>query len=265
MNRLTTTSLHPDRDDDRRRGAGAPQRRRLLRRHRRPVGRLQPRPPDPCAGYHAHLRIRHHRHQARRAAACRSATASSARPRSPPSPCRRCSATGCRAVASPSASSAARRSTASPTSTPPSSATTPIRRCGCPAAAARRRSPSIAARSSSPWRCRSAASSTGSPFVTSLGHGTGRGSREALGVKTKGPTRLITDLCVLEPDAETREMTVVSIHPSVERDRASGELRLAAALRRPDRARRRRRTDNELGVLRELHARTRRAHGGEDA
>ena len=37
-------------------------------------------------------------------------------------------------------------------------------------------------------------------FITSLGHGTGAGSREALGVRTKGPTRVITDLCVLEPD-----------------------------------------------------------------
>src|SRR3989440_8094109 len=40
-------------------------------------------------------------------------------------------------------------------------------------------------------------------FVTSFGHGSGPGSREALGVKTKGPTKVITDLCVLEPDSAT--------------------------------------------------------------
>src|SRR5487761_1220397 len=45
------------------------------------------------------------------------------------------------------------------------------------------------------------------PFITSMGHGpTGR-ERRALGVRTKGPTRLITDLCVFEPDPETKEMT----------------------------------------------------------
>ena len=41
-------------------------------------------------------------------------------------------------------------------------------------------------------------------FVTSLGHGSGPGSREKLGVTTKGPTRVITDLCVLEPDPIAR-------------------------------------------------------------
>ncbi len=52
-------------------------------------------------------------------------------------------------------------------------------------------------------------------FVTSLGHGEGGRHREKLGVKTRGPTRLVTDLCVFEPDPETREMTVVSIHPGI--------------------------------------------------
>jgi glutaconate CoA-transferase subunit B len=101
------------------------------------------------------------------------------------------------------------------------------------------------------------------PFVTSLGHGTGPGSREALGVKTKGPTRVITDLCVLEPDRESRELTVVSLHPGVSRERVAGEcgwpLRFGGDLAETPPP-----TDNELGVLRDLHARTRRAHGGED-
>src|SRR3954464_6686602 len=55
-------------------------------------------------------------------------------------------------------------------------------------------------------------------FITSLGHGEGGKSRERLGVKTKGPTRLVTDLCIFEPDPETKEMTVVSIHPGVTRE-----------------------------------------------
>jgi glutaconate CoA-transferase subunit B len=102
------------------------------------------------------------------------------------------------------------------------------------------------------------------PFVTSLGHGTGPGSREALGVKTRGPTRVITDLCVLEPDPESRELTVVSLHPGVTRDRVAKEcgweLRFA-----PDLAETPAPTDNELGVLRALHERTRLAYEGMDA
>src|SRR5258706_5311751 len=61
------------------------------------------------------------------------------------------------------------------------------------------------------------------PFVTSFGHGSGRGSREALGVKTKGPTKVITDLCVLEPDPATRELTVVSLHPGVSAEAVKGQ------------------------------------------
>src|SRR6201990_1473336 len=59
-------------------------------------------------------------------------------------------------------------------------------------------------------------------FVTSIGHGEGGDHRARLGVTTKGPTRLITDLCVFEPDPETKEMTVVSIHPGVTRDDIDG-------------------------------------------
>lgn len=99
------------------------------------------------------------------------------------------------------------------------------------------------------------------PFITSMGHGpTGR-ERRALGVKTKGPTKLITDLCVFEPDDNTREMTVVSIHPGVTRERIIENCgwtpRFAAGVREtppPD--------GRELEVLRDMHARTKAAHAG---
>jgi hypothetical protein len=55
-------------------------------------------------------------------------------------------------------------------------------------------------------------------FVTSIGHVSGGDSRAKLGVKTKGPTKLITDLALFEPDPQTKEMTVVSIHPGVTRE-----------------------------------------------
>ncbi|SNT12923.1 glutaconate CoA-transferase subunit B [Asanoa hainanensis] len=53
-------------------------------------------------------------------------------------------------------------------------------------------------------------------FVTSLGFGDGPGDRAALGLRGRGPIRLITDLGVLEPDPSTCELTLVSIHPGVE-------------------------------------------------
>src|SRR5436190_10719848 len=59
-------------------------------------------------------------------------------------------------------------------------------------------------------------------FVTSMGHGEGGDHRARLGLKTKGPTKLITDLCVFEPDPATGEMTVTSIHPGVTREQVAG-------------------------------------------
>jgi glutaconate CoA-transferase subunit B len=96
-------------------------------------------------------------------------------------------------------------------------------------------------------------------FVTSIGHVSGGDSRAKLGVKTKGPTKLITDLALLAPDPETKEMTVVSIHPDVTRaqiQEATGWpvkfARQVAETPPP--------TANELEVLRDLQARTHRAH-----
>ncbi len=97
------------------------------------------------------------------------------------------------------------------------------------------------------------------PFVTSLGHGEGRGSREALGLTTRGPTRVITDLCVLEPNADTRELAVVSLHPGATEDTVRAAcgwpLRFSHALSETPRS-----TDLALQVLRKLHARTAEAH-----
>jgi glutaconate CoA-transferase subunit B len=100
------------------------------------------------------------------------------------------------------------------------------------------------------------------PFVTSLGHGSGPGSRAALGVRTRGPTRVVTDLCVMEPDAATSELAVVSLHPGVTMEAVKAQcgwpLRFADAVAETAPP-----TAAELGVLRELHARTAQAHGGD--
>jgi len=96
-------------------------------------------------------------------------------------------------------------------------------------------------------------------FVTSIGHVSGGDSRAKLGVKTKGPTKLITDLALFEPDPETKEMTVVSIHPGVTREQIQENtgwpVKFAAKVAETSAP-----TQRELEVLRELHARTNRAH-----
>ena len=92
-------------------------------------------------------------------------------------------------------------------------------------------------------------------FVTSFGHGTGGDDRARLGIKTKGPTKLVTDFAVYEPDLQTREMTVVSIHPGVTRELIQANcgwpVRYAANVAETPAP-----TAHELEVLRELHART---------
>jgi glutaconate CoA-transferase subunit B len=97
-------------------------------------------------------------------------------------------------------------------------------------------------------------------FVTTLGHGEGGDSRAKHGVTTAGPTRVITDLCVLEPDPETKELTVTQLHPGVSREdvieQCAWPLRFAAAIDETAPA-----TNEELDVLRGLHERTRIAHG----
>jgi glutaconate CoA-transferase, subunit B len=52
-------------------------------------------------------------------------------------------------------------------------------------------------------------------FVTSVGYGDGPGHRERLGLRGRGPVMVITDLGVLEPDPETRELILTSLHPGV--------------------------------------------------
>jgi glutaconate CoA-transferase subunit B len=90
-------------------------------------------------------------------------------------------------------------------------------------------------------------------FVTSVGYGSGAGSREALGLRGRGPVLVITDLGVLEPDPETCELTLTRLHPGVEVEQvraATGwPLAVAGELGRTAQP-----TDAELAALRELQA-----------
>ena len=98
-------------------------------------------------------------------------------------------------------------------------------------------------------------------FFTSFGHGEGGDHRARLGLTTEGPVLLITDLAVWEPDPETREFTVTSLHPGVTAEQVQENcgwtVRFAENLGKTPPP-----TEEELAVLRELKARTKAAHEG---
>ena len=97
-------------------------------------------------------------------------------------------------------------------------------------------------------------------FLTSLGHGrTGR-ERRALGITTEGPALIVTDLCTMRPDPETGEFEVHTLHPGVTADRVCEKtgwnVRFVTEVDETPPP-----TIEELGVLRDLQARTAQAHG----
>ncbi|HUF69240.1 MAG TPA: CoA-transferase subunit beta [Longimicrobiales bacterium] len=53
-------------------------------------------------------------------------------------------------------------------------------------------------------------------FRTSVGHAEGGDSRQRLGLPGRGPTRVITDLGVLEPDPVTHELVLSAVHTGVD-------------------------------------------------
>ena len=88
-------------------------------------------------------------------------------------------------------------------------------------------------------------------FRTTVGYGDGPGDRERLGFRGRGPTAVVTDLGVLEPDADTRELRLTQLHPGVQEDQVlkatAWDLQIAADLKRTPPP-----TDEELSKLREL-------------
>jgi glutaconate CoA-transferase subunit B len=97
-------------------------------------------------------------------------------------------------------------------------------------------------------------------FRTSLGHGpTGR-ERGETGGRTEGPVLIVTDLCTMRPHRETKEFEVVGLHPGVTRDAVRSQtgwpVRFASQVDETPPP-----TAVELEALRELKARTARAHG----
>lgn len=93
-------------------------------------------------------------------------------------------------------------------------------------------------------------------FLTTLGHGrTGRERRE-VGIRTAGPQLLVTDLCILEPEPESCEFVVTSLHPGVTphqiRENTAWPVRFAD---QPDETPAP--NPEELEVLRDLQSRSR--------
>ncbi|HYG89992.1 MAG TPA: CoA-transferase subunit beta [Azospirillum sp.] len=97
-------------------------------------------------------------------------------------------------------------------------------------------------------------------FVTSAGFLDGGDARERAGIAGKGPTAVITDLGILTPDPVTRELTLTSIHPGVTVEQVKAAtgwpLKISPDLKTTGAPQ-----PHELEALRDLLARTARAHG----
>ena len=96
-------------------------------------------------------------------------------------------------------------------------------------------------------------------FITTVGFGRDGKARDKVSNIGRGPTVVITDLCILKPDPETKELVVTSLHPGVTREQvidATGwEIRFAETLDTTPVP-----TEQELAVLRDLKARTAAHH-----
>lgn len=96
-------------------------------------------------------------------------------------------------------------------------------------------------------------------FVTTVGFGRDGKARKNLPHVGRGPTVVITDLCILKPQAQTNELIVVSLHPGVTRQQvieATGwAIQFTDTLSTTQAP-----SENELAILRDLKARTEKAH-----
>ena len=97
-------------------------------------------------------------------------------------------------------------------------------------------------------------------FFTSYGHGSGGASRENLGIQTKGPLLLVTDLAVWRLDDELKQFVVHELHPGVSiekvRETCGWKAKCSPTLGQSSIP-----TAEELNVLRDLVSRSKKAHG----
>jgi glutaconate CoA-transferase subunit B len=95
-------------------------------------------------------------------------------------------------------------------------------------------------------------------FTTSIGYGSGPGERERLGFTGAGPTVVITDLGILRPSPEDRELELVAIHPGVEVDQVRAATGWPLRVREPLETTAPP-SERELATLREMRAAVRNA------
>jgi glutaconate CoA-transferase subunit B len=92
-------------------------------------------------------------------------------------------------------------------------------------------------------------------FITSVGHLTGHDSRQQMGIPNKGPVAVITQLGILRPDSESKELVMADLHPGVTAEQAQTatgwQLKFAADLRETVPP-----TPEELQILRDLQERS---------
>jgi len=88
-------------------------------------------------------------------------------------------------------------------------------------------------------------------FITSVGYGEGYNHISSLGFSGNGPSAIITDLGILEPDPETKEFILTHIHPGIDvelvKDSTGWDLKTAENVMLTDIP-----TDEEIEVLRNL-------------
>ena len=91
-------------------------------------------------------------------------------------------------------------------------------------------------------------------FVTTVGYADGPAARQRLGMRGRGPTAVITDLGVLEPDPSSAQLVLTQLHEGVTvenaRDATGWDLAVAEQLSVTEPP-----SDTELDALRELLAR----------
>ncbi|MGY0614702.1 CoA-transferase subunit beta [Vibrio sp. FJH11] len=100
-------------------------------------------------------------------------------------------------------------------------------------------------------------------FITTVGFGRDGKARDNVPNLGKGPTVVITDLCILRPDPATKELIVVSLHPGVTQEdvieATSWEIQFSDSLETTPAP-----SSLELKVLRELKERTQRQHANQE-
>jgi glutaconate CoA-transferase subunit B len=101
-------------------------------------------------------------------------------------------------------------------------------------------------------------------FISTAGFLDGGDARERSGAPGRGPTRVITDLGVLEPDPRTRELVLTTLHPgaTLEQARAATGWALRCA---PQIAVSPAPTSEELDCLRRINTTTAAAHARPNA